>query len=136
MLGRVRRRLHGRLWPVVQQAVACALSWWLAGCTSLARLTADSPEASRGPLIRATRALAQVLEACASAPEGSAGRRGCVRAALAAAAAVPSDAGTGGDAVRLVVRDLLVVAGLSVSDAAAAVRDGAADAPLTAAVPL
>ncbi|MFE1955257.1 hypothetical protein ACFW9D_32845 [Streptomyces sp. NPDC059524] len=45
------------------------------------------------------------------------------------AARGPPDAGAAGEAVRLVVRDLLVVAGVSVREAAAAVRDGASDAP-------
>ncbi|MFI7006291.1 FUSC family protein [Streptomyces sp. NPDC050145] len=99
-------------------------------CVSLARATADAGPEARGWLVPAVKSLAEVLEACATAPAGSDGRQGCVRAALAVAGRVTADAGAAGEAVRLVVRDLLVVAGVSVGDAMTAVRDGASDAPL------
>lgn len=128
-----RWRLHR---SSVQAMSKAALRLGLLGnsCLLLVRLAAESAPEAEEPLDAGVDDLAEVLETYAAAEPDAPARRRCVRSALAVAARFPAEPGVHHEAERLAlglaVRDLLVVAGVPLTDAERAVREHARDAPL------
>ncbi|MFF7815439.1 FUSC family protein [Streptomyces sp. NPDC007945] len=137
MVGVARRTPRWRVHRSSVQAMSrAALRLGMLGnsCLLLVRLAAESAPETEGPLDAAIDALADVLEAYAATEPAAPARRRCVRSALAVAARFPAEPGAHHAAERLAVglavRDLLVVAGVPMTDAERAVREHAPDAPL------